>query len=529
MERWSPPVKQSPQEQLLMKRLTRVRALFGFLRLHRHEIFDDAFQEQLESMYRDTGAGEPPHPPALMCMVVLLQGYVGASDAEAVELSLVDLRWQMVLDCLGAVTPPFSQGGLQMFRERMVAHEMDRVLVERTVTLVRSGALTDGEGRSMSKALRAAIDSRPLAGAGRVEDTINLLGHAARSIVQLVSKLTERAPEDICRKAGIPLLLAPSIKAGLDIDWSDPKQKAMAIEVVERQVSSLQRWVDAHLDEVVSEPLRPYIEAITQVREQDLESSDSGGTRIRQGVAPDRRISVEDDEMRHGRKSRSKRFDGYKEHIAVDLDCSAIVACAVTPANRPEEEGAAPLAEDIKRQRLQLVALYVDRAYVNSLIVDDVIAAGGTVFAKPWGQRAHRPGMFTKLDFKIDLRANTIKCPAGEVEPFEPGDTVEFDPEACGACPLRSKCTQAASGRGRTVSIATDESRQRKFRQLQQTGPGRAMLRRRTAVEHSLAHIAARKGHRARYFGVRKNLFDLRRSAAIQNLEAIHRLLREAA
>ncbi|XYI04327.1 hypothetical protein ACMHYB_21960 [Sorangium sp. So ce1128] len=42
--------------------------------------------EQLESMYRTTGAGEPPHAPALMCMVTLLQGYVGASDAEAVEL-----------------------------------------------------------------------------------------------------------------------------------------------------------------------------------------------------------------------------------------------------------------------------------------------------------------------------------------------------------------------------------------------------------------------------------------------------------
>ena len=125
-------------------------------------------------------------------MVVLLQGYVGASDAEAVELSLVDLRWQMVLDCLGASSPPFSQGGLQAFRERMIAHDMDRVLLDRTVGLVRSGAMTEAEGRSVSKALRAAIDSRPLAGAGRVEDTINLLGHAARSIVQLVSKLTER-------------------------------------------------------------------------------------------------------------------------------------------------------------------------------------------------------------------------------------------------------------------------------------------------------------------------------------------------
>jgi hypothetical protein len=397
------------------------------------------------------------------------------------------------------------------------------------VSLVRSGALSEGEGRSVSKALRAAVDSRPLAGAGRVEDTINLLGHTARKIVQLVSKLTERTPEEICRKAGIPLLLASSIKAGLDIDWSDAKQKAAAVEVVERQVSSLQKWVERHLDEVVSEPLRPYIDAITQVRDQDLETTADGGIRIRQGVAPDRRISIEDAEMRHGRKSKSKRFDGYKEHIARDLDFAAIVACAVTPANRPEEEGAVPLADDIKRQRLRLVELHIDRAYVNSPVVDDVFAAGGTVFAKPWGHRAHRPGLFSKSDFKIDLRTKLITCPAGEVEMFEPGNTVEFDPEACGACPLRSKCTQSASGSGRTVSIAADESRQRNFRKLQQTSSGRGTLRQRTAVEHSLAHIAARKGHTARYVGVRRNLFDLRRAAAIQNLEGIHRLIREAA
>lgn len=529
MERWTPPVALSPQEKMLMKRLNRVRKLFGFFREHRHELFDDAFQAQLEVMYRETGAGDEPHPPALLCMVTLLQGYVGASDAEAVELSLVDLRWQMVLDCLGATTPPFSQGALQTFRERMIAHEMDRALLDRTVELVRSGALSEGDGRAVSKALRVAIDSRPLVGAGRVEDTLNLLGHAARSIVQLVSKLTERPVEDICRKAGIPLLLASSIKAGLDIDWSDGKQKASAVEVLERQVSSLQKWVARHLNEAVSEPLRPYIEALTQVRSQDLEQVDDGRVRIRQGVARDRRISVEDAEMRHGRKSKSKRFDGYKEHIARDLDFPAIVACAVTPANRPEEEGAPPINRDIKRQGLRLVELHIDRAYVNSPVVDEVVASGGTVFAKPWGHRSHRPGLFSKHDFKIDLRSKTITCPAGEVEPFEPGATVEFDPEACGACRLRAQCTQAASGSGRSVSIALDESRQRRFRALQKSSAGRALLRQRTPVEHSLAHIAARKGSQARYRGTRKNLFDLRRAASIQNLEGIQRTMRQAA
>jgi hypothetical protein len=46
-------------------------------------------------------------------------------------------------------------------------------------------------------------------------------------------------------------------------------------------------------------------------------------------------------------------------------------------------------------------------------------------------------------------------------------------------------------------------------------------LRKRVAVEHSLAHLSRRQGRRARYRGTRKNLFDVRRAAAVQNLETI--------
>ena len=117
--RWNPSESLTRQEQLLLKRCTRVRKLFAFLREHRLELFDDDFQAELDVMYRGSGAGKAPIAPALMAMAMLLQGYVGASDAESVELTVVDLRWQMVLGCLGADTPPFSQGALHDFRYRM--------------------------------------------------------------------------------------------------------------------------------------------------------------------------------------------------------------------------------------------------------------------------------------------------------------------------------------------------------------------------------------------------------------------------
>ncbi len=69
------------------------------------------------------------------------------------------------------------------------------------------------------------------------------------------------------------------------------------------------------------------------------------------------------------------------------------------------------------------------------------------------------------------------------------------------------------------MSGAEDEALQKKFRKLQETPGGRAILRQRVAVEHALAHIAARKGNRARYLGTRKNLFDPRRAAAISSYD----------
>ena len=40
-------------------------------------------------------------------MALLLQGYLGLSDADAVDATVLDLRWQLVLGCLGTTEPPF--------------------------------------------------------------------------------------------------------------------------------------------------------------------------------------------------------------------------------------------------------------------------------------------------------------------------------------------------------------------------------------------------------------------------------------
>lgn len=526
MERWNPKVDCDPREQRLLKLAGRSRKLFVFLREHRHELFDGAFQAELEGMYRQTGEGQDARPPAMMCMGLLLQAYLQTSDAEAIRLSATDRCWRMVLGTLEEEDdePAFSQGGLQQFRERLIAHEMDRRLLERTLEVAKR---TKGfDPKKTPKTLRVGVDSRPLEGAGRVEDTINLLGHAGRKVAECIATVLETSVEEVCQQADTPLLMASSIKAGLDVDWNEPEAKADALNRLCRQLDRLIAWVNRRKSDCVDEPLTRYIEALAQVRQQDLEPRKGGGVQIRQGVAADRRISIEDPDMRHGRKSKSKRINGFKQHIATDLDSELVLSCAVMPANRPEEEATPALQSDMARLGLVPDELFIDRAYVNSTLTEEVSDRGGLVICKPWSGTSMKPGLYGKRDFKVNVRDGTIECPAGQVEHFEPGSVVHFDPEVCGPCPARSNCTQSASGKGRSVTMGDNERLQKKLRALQHSRSGRQRLRERVGVEHRLAHLADRQGPRARYRGTRRNVFDLRRLAAVQNLETIARRLR---
>ena len=78
-------------------------------------------------------------------------------------------------------------------------------------------------------------------------------------------------------------------------------------------------------------------------------------------------------------------------------------------------------------------------------------------------------------------------------------------------------------GQGRSVSIREDEPFQQKLRAKMKTQRGRASLRKRTAVEHTIAHQLVHQGRRARYKGLRKNQFDGRRHAAVSNLQVAAR------
>ena len=321
----------------------------------------------------------------------------------------------------------------------------------------------------------------------------------------------------MAKEAGAALVCGSSLKAALDCNWDQQREKDEALGLVLNVLRAVETWVQTLQEEEV-QLAESSLSIAQQVKAQDVEVNEQGKERLIDGVAKDRRISVEDSQMRHGRKSRSVLIDGYKRHVLQDLDTGLIRAVGMTPANVAEASVTEAISDDLSRQEVCLKELHIDRAYLSSHLVrkrsDDL-----QVYCKAWP--VHESKRFTKPMFTLDWQRQMIRCPAEQEMPFVPGGVVHFPKETCAQCPLKEQCTTSA--KGRSVSIHPDETLLIELRERQQTAQGRSRLRERVAVEHALAHVGRWQGQRARYGGLRKNLFDLRRCAVVHNLHVLAR------
>lgn len=510
---WAIPGKMSAEELAVASQLKRIGRFYVFLREILVELFEADFRAELSAAY-EKARGTPPLAPELLATVTLLQAYDQVGDADAVVTAKMDKRWQLVLGTLGSNEAPFSQGSLVSFRGRMLKHDLDRKLLDRTVALARKSGLFGWQR------LQAALDSSPLLGAGRVEDTWNLLGRAIAQLLTCASEITECTEEKIISEAGLTLLGERSVKATLDLDWDDEDARNQALALLIQEAQALTTWVKTHAAaESERPPLEQALADLSKVIEQDIEPDPgSGAPRIRKGVAKERMPSLGDREMRHGRKSRSQKFNGYKRHIASDIDSSLILGALALPANQPEHEAAETLWGDVTRHGGSN-DLYIDRGYLASPVVSILNAGGGHVYCKPW--RSGKRGRWRKEDFEIRLADAAVKCPTGNVAPISKTQVAKFPARVCQPCLQRDKCTSGR--RGRTISIHAQEEMLINLRAAQKTQEGRENLRARVEVEHGLASVGQIQGKKARYKGTRKNTLDLRRCAAVHNLQAIKR------
>lgn len=474
-------------------------SFYARLAAHGDEVIRD---EDFAHCYSTT-MGRPSIPPSLMMRAVLCQIRDDVSDREAARRAAKDLDWKRALG-IEADVVPFHHTSFSVFRSRLLVNDADGVALAKTIERAVAAGL-------FAKRVLAIADSTGVMGAAAVADTYELIRAAIAKLVAagggakaLPSRLRKDARAALRGKAGI--------------DWADRDARRAELG---RLVGLARSLLGLPAEQATAEAR----ELLSRIVDQDV-TDDDDGPGIRQGVAPDRVVSVVDPEMRHGRKSPSKRVDGYKSHLLTDHDSELILGVAVTPANQPDGPEAAPLVAAARHSGVPVAEMLGDTAYGDGDTRVAVEAAGAKVTAKT--QPPASTGRFVKTDFVIDPDVPSATCPAAQVATHatrthdNKGRVVtvlHFGAEVCGACALRERCTTNPDGR--SVTLNFHEGRLQAARAAQARPSTRNKLRRRALVERKLAETKRHGAGKARYRGARKVLLQQRLTAAMVNMKRL--------
>jgi hypothetical protein len=492
---------------------------YGWLASQRGELFRD---EDFAGLYV-VNNGRPSVPPSLLATALVLQTYAGVSDEEAKQRADYDLRWKVALG-VELDARPFAKSTLQEFRAQLIVHQAQAAIFRKSLELAQQRGrfrATSGERRKLT----VALDTTNILGRGATKDTYNLLADGIVQVARVLARLTGEALAAWAEQHGYGrYVTAPSFKGAVTIDWSDARQRRQVLgELVADADRLLERvrQVRASL-EAGSADEAVLVEAaglLSRVLVQDVERRDDG-PELREGVADDRLVSVHDPEQRHGRKSKSKRFDGHKAAVVVDTDAQLITAVGVLPGNAQDHERALELVEQTEAATGCAVAESIgDCAYGDGETRQAFHAAGRTLVAKV--PAAPDRGYFPKRAFQIDLLALSCTCPGGQTtRALLKGKTTSgrfhFAAAVCHACPLRAQCV--AGRHGRTVDLHPQEALLQAARALQASPTFAEYRRRRQAVEHRIARLVQLGIRQARYVGRAKTEFQLLMAAAVANL-----------
>jgi hypothetical protein len=263
---------------------------------------------------------------------------------------------------------------------------------------------------------------------------------------------------------------------------------------------------------------------LATVTGQDIEETADGRFAIFEGTAPDRVLSTVDPQARHGHKTAAHGFDGYKAHVAIDPDAEVITAAEVSAATSGDAVVAPMLLGDLvpgEGDQAAEAVVYGDSAYGTGAHLAWLAQQGCTPMVKTQVPTAPG-GRFAKDQFRIDLAAGTVTCPARVTVAIRParrgGGRARFG-VACSVCPLRDACTSSVGGR--VVAVHPLEAELAAARARQRDPAWLADYRAtRPKVERKLAHLLRRRhgGRRARVRGLVRVAQDFKLLAAAVNL-----------
>jgi hypothetical protein len=471
--------------------------------------------EDLAMMYCPDN-GRPSLPPSLMNGVSLLQFYDNVSEEEAVARTKFDMRWKVALN-LPLDFPGFHPTTLTKYRNRVVENEQERYAFDRFITVARAAGFIPDR-------VTLLTDTTSVKGAGAVQDTYTLLRKGMRKLLKAAGFHPPNKRQGFSRQVQALLERYVDRDCKADIDWADPQQRAAELQVLFEDAEAVLELVtrEAQTDEEV----RYLGWLLTKILGDDLVVDDQGQAQIGQGTATDRTISITDPEMRHGRKSEARLFNGFKASVSTDQHSELILDIADVTASGSDGAHLLPIIKRVEAQTGVTVERVIgDGAYGSGK--NRAACPGHAVdLISPLAQPSDPE--VDKSAFDIDLDTLTATCPQGHtVTGQRAGKQDEqqlwlfaFPRATCEACPLFKRCVRSKKT-GRTVRTRAYEAFLQAARLRQQTEEFDLLYRLRAAVERKIAELTQHGLRETRYLGEPKRQLQRLWTGAAMNLRRL--------
>jgi hypothetical protein len=500
-------------------------SFYGYLASQRNKLFRD---EDFAELYCPNN-GRPGVPPSQLAAALLLQAYENVSDEEAKGNADYDLRWKVALG-IEVEERPFAKSTLQLFRSQLILNEKMRVVFQRSLEEAKD------MGYFKPRKLRVVLDTSNILGRGAVKDTYNLLADGVRKLIRSLAKAAHQSIKDWAGENGYERYQASSIKGEATVNWDSESERDAFLKGIVLDVEGLLSLAEQVAKESPEwEEIEAGVGLLNQLIGQDIERKGEA-VKLKEGVAKDRLISVQDAEMRHGRKSSSKLFNGYKAAIAVDSESQLITAVDVLAGNAGDATHALELTQESEANTgMDVEETVGDCAYGSGNTRQLFADAQRKLVAKV---AAHgRQDQISKDQFQINLDEMTCTCPAGQVsrtlishgnwkdkdEEIHKEQAFRFETAVCATCPLRAACFKTKAKRGRTVALHPQEGLLQKARAFQKSEAFKEYSQLRQVAEHRIARLMQLGMRQARYMGRKKTLFQLLMAATVANLTLVAR------
>ena len=476
--------------------------------------------EDLAMMYSPDN-GRPSLPPSLMNGVSLLQFYDNVSDEEAVERTKFDMRWKVALK-LPLDFPGFHPTSLTKYRNRLIENEQERYAFDRFIAVGREAGFIPDRATLL-------IDTTNVTGAGAVQDTYTLLRKGMRKLLKAAGFHLPKKRQGLSPQTRTLLERYVDQDRKADIDWADPQQRAAELQVLFEDAEAVLELAAEQIDD---DEVRYWGWLLTKILGDDLVVDDQGQAQIGQGTATDRIISVTDPEMRHGRKSGARLFNGFKASVSTDQQSELILDIADVTASGSDGAHLLPLIERVEAQTGVTVERVIgDGAYGSgeNRAACDNYPGHAVDLVSPLAQPSDPE--VDKSAFDIDLEAQTATCPQGHTVAGQRAGKKDgqqmwlytFTRATCEACPLFERCVRSKKT-GRTVRTRAYEAYLRAARLRQQTEEFDRLYRLRAAVERKIAELAQRGLRETRYVGEPKRQLQRLWAGAAINLRRLFHL-----